>query len=134
VLAILISFPFVDGAVKAATGSIYGVKGAVYYEVGSNGEAMFATGNQVDGGLFLLRNGARNYDDLSWGDVLQAGTDKNFRSLDGPVGTIPRNPKIFVLRPGECVVVLSKLLETQPKHAASGGWIKVATTSCGLFK
>lgn len=95
---------------------------------------MVVTNGKVDGGLFLLRNGDRNYADLSWGDVLQAGTDKNFRSLDGSKKDVPKNPKIFVLRHGECVVFLGDILVTQPKHGGSGGWIKVATTACGLFR
>ena len=140
--AIMAAIPLVDGYLKAATGVVYGVNGAVYYEIGPDGDAMFASTYQndagekkkrVDGGLYLLRNGERNFTDLRIGDVLQAGTDKRFKSRDGEPHTTKNNPDIFILRPGECVVVLSKRHEVKPEQAKSGGWLNVATTSCGLF-
>lgn len=218
-IAIASAVPWLDGQVKRATGALFGVKGAVYYEVGPDGDAMFASPHcdteqencpnvhdeenncaslsedeakpldcRTDGGLFLLRDGYRSYCNLRAGDVLQAGTDKNFRSLDKGKNTtvveetkkqqnsseektkcanlkaanqtpeaaeqpqapspdsqpqtsnewdpdvLNKNPKIFVLRRGECVVVLEPLVEKRPTYASSGGWLKVATTACGLFR
>ena len=101
---------------------------------------MFASINEdsgqlkVDGGLFLLRNGDRDFDDLGLGDILQAGTAKNFRTTEGDPSDVVENPKMFVLNRGECVVVLSRFLDSNPFQARSGGWLKVATTSCGLFR
>lgn len=134
ILAILTAIPIVNGYVKGVMGYLYGVTGAVYYEVGPGGNAMFEIEDEVDGGLFLLRGGGRRFGDLKFGDILQAGTDKNFRLIDGPKHSIPDNPKIFVLRAGECVVVLRRELELTDIQAASGGWARVATTSCGLFR
>lgn len=164
-IAIASAVPWLDGQVKRATGALFGVKGAVYYEVGPDGDAMFASPHcdteqencpiahdeenncaslsadeakpldcRTDGGLFLLRDGYREYSDLRPGDVLQAGTAKNFRSLDGDAASLDKNPKIFVLRRGECVVVLERLVASTPTYASSGGWLKVATTACGLFR
>ncbi|MFK7868755.1 MAG: hypothetical protein AB8B58_05905 [Roseobacter sp.] len=140
--ALVAAIPIIDGYLKAATGIMYGVKGAVYYEVGADGDAMFASTyendagkivKRVDGGLYLLRNGDRNFSDVRTGDVLQAGTDKRFKSRDGDPQTTSSNPDIFILRPGECVVVLSRRFEVNPEQAYSAGWLNVATTSCGLF-
>lgn len=83
IVAVLMALPITSGAKKAITGWLYGVQGAVYYEVGPNGDAMFTTNGKVDGGLFLLRDGDRNYGSLRWGDVLQAGTEKTSVLLRG---------------------------------------------------
>lgn len=145
-IAICSAIPIASGPIKAVTGWLFGIQGAVYYEIGPNDDAMFASvdanGDEVvDGGLFLLRDGNRDFSDLSWGDILQAGTEKNFRSWreieNGKAEDGAENvniPKIFVLREGECVVVLSPIKERPPKQAKSGGWLRVATTACGLFR
>jgi hypothetical protein len=63
------------------------------------------------------------------GDKLQAEDDQFLReqaSKDGPL--------IFVLRKADCVIVLHKDHEVPVTKAVSGGWLRVATSACGLFK
>ncbi|WP_186400948.1 hypothetical protein [Stappia sp. P2PMeth1] len=125
--------PGVSGAVKVVYGTLFGITGAVFYEIGQNGNP---TGGTEGSHLHLLRGGARSYDDLRWGDVLQAGGTQYFRDLTTPSDSpsYRDRPRIFVLRRGECVVVRRRIndasVSTSPN---SGGWLKVSTVACGLF-
>ncbi|QKD02720.1 hypothetical protein [Mesorhizobium loti] len=105
----------------------FGAAGYVYYGVRVDGEP------SGGGQLYVLRSGPVNFRDINWGERLQAVSGKEFRETASPTGR-----QMFELNKGDCVVVLGKGDEvTDPerlKGAASGGWLYVATTACGLFK
>lgn len=106
----------------------FGAVGYVYYEIGKN---RAPTG---DGQFYLLRsNTLGTYKDISMGDKFQAVTPVNFRELP----RTDNSPIVFVLDAGDCVTVLAhdhEKFPLQDRDAVSGGWFKVATTACGLFK
>ncbi len=110
--------------IESVIASIYGTNGWVYYEVGKNRAIT------DDGNFYLLKETETGfYDEIQIGDKLRVSGDVNFRSapsLD--------SPRSFVLINGDCVIVTetpSKKVDVQ--HAESGGWLKVATSPCGLF-
>ena len=40
---------------------------------------------------------------------------------------------VFLLQSGDCVIVLARVREEPVQAALSGGWLRVATTACGLY-
>jgi hypothetical protein len=134
-VALASAVPGLSGAVKVAYGSLFGTTGAVFYEVDGDGNP---TGGSNGSHLHLLRGGPRQFGDLAWGDILQAGGTQYFRDPSAAAAPSGRGygsrPRIFVLRVGECVVVRSALSDASislPPN--SGGWVKVSTVACGLF-
>lgn len=105
----------------------FGAAGYVYYGVQADGEP------SGDGQLYVLRSGPVKFGDIDWGERLQAVSAKQFREMPSITGR-----QIFELNKGDCVVVLGKGEEIKDpdrlRAAASGGWLYVATTACGLFK
>ncbi|MGN7612665.1 hypothetical protein ACQZV8_11335 [Magnetococcales bacterium HHB-1] len=113
--------------VEAQIARLYGIEGWVYYEIA---EERTLTD---DGGLSLLKSSEALYTDIKVGDKLRAGHAVNFRQEAGK-----KSLKIFVMNPGSCVIVTSP-----PKHehkdfkdenVISGGWLRVVTTACGIFR
>ncbi|ESR27394.1 hypothetical protein [Lutibaculum baratangense] len=115
--------PPLGTAVHVLTAWRFGATGYVYYGVGKNGEPTQA------GKLYLIRTGSRDYDSIGFGDKLQAASLKYFR--DGPSASAPA---IFILQRGECVTVLAKVWKSVSECSVSGGWLRVATSGCGLFR
>jgi hypothetical protein len=119
-------FPrFIWRHVEAWTAERNGLVGYVYYEVKEN------RGLTAAGQLFLLSDSKQGlYRDIHKGDRLIANSEVNFHM--GPFST---DASMYLLKGGECVIVLE-----EPKNkisvekALSGGYLKVATTACGLFK
>ncbi len=110
--------------IESVIASIYGTNGWVYYEVGENRTIT------DDGNFYLLKETETGfYDEIQIGDKLRVSGDVNFRN--GPTSDSPRS---FVLINGDCVIVTetpSKKVNVQ--QAESGGWLRVATSPCGLF-
>ncbi|NCQ98497.1 MAG: hypothetical protein GPJ11_03345 [Microcystis aeruginosa L211-101] len=101
-----------------------GLVGYVYYEIDRN------RGLTDDGQLFLLTDSSQAlYNDIRVGDRLIANSEVYFHLKPGS-----STPKMYTLREGECVIVLDKPRnEVKVKKALSGGYLYVATTSCGIF-
>ena len=101
-----------------------GLVGYVYYEVDRH------RGLTDDGQLFLLTDSNQAlYDDFRVGDRLIANSEVYFHLQPGS-----DTPKMYTLRGGECVIVLDKPRNrVTVKKALSGGYLHVATTSCGIF-
>lgn len=129
--------------VKAVTAWRFGVIGVVKYELGTpvNGDAKPRTQTK-SGRFFLLRSGDREFVDLRFGDVLQVIDDQVLREDNGcglkKETDCKKSPRIFLLRKGQCVVVLSKQNADSGKDDGlhvnkQGGWVRVSTASCGLF-
>lgn len=111
----------------------YGFIGWVYYEVDNNGDPTEMNGKAEEGGaLYLLKTGGLKYSDIVAGDKFQAKSAVNFR--DKPTAQ-DGSRTVFVLQTGECVVAIREPMTpvevTPPK---SGGWVRVATSACGLFR
>lgn len=110
--------------IESVIASIYGTNGWVYYEVGKNRTIT------NDGNFYLLKETETGfYDEIQIGDKLRVSGDVNFRNSPSS-----DSPRTFVLINGDCVIVTetpSKKVDVQ--HAESGGWLKVATSPCGLF-
>ena len=138
------AFPPVSKYTKAMMSWRFGVNGVVKYELGTEGSA-----NQYperkptsQGQLYFLGAapiGMREWQNLSFGDVLQAKSQKHLRLEDacGEHQNCGSSPRIFTLLTGQCVVVLGRLYpDTSTSNSLAevqGGWLKVATTSCGIF-
>lgn len=141
-----ILFPPVTVYTKVFYAWRFGVTGVVKYQLGSekNDQKHPERKPTQNGNLYLLNKnpiGQREWDDLSLGDVLQAKSKKNLR-LEDDCGSEERldcgsSPRIFTLEAGECVVVFSQMYEDNSTSSklkdVSGGWLRVGTTSCGLF-
>lgn len=110
--------------IESVIASVYGTNGWVYYEVGENRTIT------DDGNFYLLKESETGfYGEIKVGDKLRVSGDVNFRN--GPNLKAPRS---FVLINGDCVIVTgSPNNEIEVKSAQSGGWLKVATSPCGLF-
>jgi hypothetical protein len=109
--------------VDMATARRFGAVGYVYYEIDRDKTPT------ADGQLFLLRTGSGLFDDIGAGDKLQAASKVNFRDQSNN-----HSRPIFLLKEGDCVIVLATDRKIAIEHALSGGWLKVATTACGLFR
>jgi hypothetical protein len=152
VLAFLV--PCIETGVRLLTAWRFGAVGAVYYEVTKDREPTCGTKGADPakcGHLFLLRGGPGYFENLKSGDVLQAASEINFRQLEpldegkwfarekvpAPKDRVySKHSRIFLLKEGECAIVFRRLrkLEDLTDPAHSGGWLKVGTTACGLFK
>jgi hypothetical protein len=141
------------GFVKYELGSRQNEPGKI-----AEGEPRYPTYN---GQLYLLRNGKREYKNIHTGDIVQAITAVNFRedgkcALSGECGSAPT---VFVLEKGDCAIVISRAYPDNGKDDGwpsedekkaqrkknpdwvpgpvlvdkNGGWLRVATTACGLF-
>ena len=102
----------------------FGATGYVYYEIGPNRTTT------ADSRWYLPRAGSGTYADLAVGDKLQEEDDQFLREHPAK----DASPFIFVLRKADCVIVLHKDHEVTVQKAVSGGWLKVATSACGLFR
>jgi hypothetical protein len=119
-------FPrFIWRHVEAWTAERNGLVGYVYYEVKEN------RGLTNDGQLFLLSDSKQGlYQDIRKGDRLIANSEVNFHMRPSL-----KDPLMYILKGGECVIVLEDPSNpVNVKNALSGGYLKVATTACGLFK
>ena len=115
---------FIWKPIESKIASIYGANGWVYYEVGENRKIT------NDGNFYLLKETETGfYEEIKVGDKLRVSGDVNFRR--GPSSDQPRS---FVLINGDCVIVTEQPRnKVDVQEAASGGWLKVATSPCGLF-
>jgi hypothetical protein len=125
VLVAALSFfiPFIGPAVTVVTAWRFGVIGHAYYEIGDNRTL------SKDGQFYLLRSGSGDFADLAFGDKLQAASEVRFHEADDA-----KSPTMFLLRQGDCVIVVRRDREKSVQAARSGGWLTVATTACGLFR
>lgn len=88
------------------------------------------------GQLYLLKSGSwisGRFEDVREGDRLQAASPKEFRDKD----SVDDGRRIFLLEKGQCVTVLRiarKIEAEKLTESASGGWLYVATSACGLFQ
>lgn len=136
--------PPVGTAVRLITAWRFGAVGALYYEVDANGNPECET-NKKRGcsDLALLREGDRTFDRVGLGDTVQAGSKVNFREKKLPANReYSSNQIIFRLKEGDCAIVFSRLKDVKfhlkkkrddGMPIVLGGWLKVGTTSCGLF-
>ena len=123
-LAVLsFALPRFGNWVDIATARRFGAIGYVYYEIDKD------TVPTNDGQLFLLRPGSGLFEDIAAGDKLQAASAVNFRERSNN-----HSRPMFLLGKGDCVIVLATDRKIPVEHALSGGWLKVATTACGLFR
>lgn len=123
VAALAFVIPPLGTWVNVLTSARFGAIGHVYYEIGQDHQL-----TARDGQLYLLRPGRAMFSDLAIGDKLQAASSVNFRE-DANSASRP----LFLLQRGDCVVILGRTREQPVQSALSGGWLQVATTSCGLF-
>jgi len=114
--------------VRVQTAKQFGVVGAVKYELGNavqvDANGVYERKPTKNGGLYLLEDergeGEREYEDLVYGDVMQAKTNKYIRLNMGCAEPENRNcgssPRLFALQPGECLVFIRRLYsnEEQP--------------------
>ena len=124
--------------IEAIVASRNGLTGFVYYEVGYNRSLTCVKGKTFktcDGQLFLLDDTKNaEYEEIKKGHRLIVNT-RNDAKVNFRIGPSKKSAPMYVLKNGECVIVIEK--PSHPidvKDAVSGGWLEVATTSCGLFK
>lgn len=138
--ALVLLVPWLDSAVSGIVAKRLGARGFVYYEIDHDNQPSSFTNYAEpgdderwgDGGLFLLtREPEPLYSTIKVYDKLQAATATFFR-----VGASTDDRKMFVLNPGDCVIVLETVEDKTDKlvDAKSGGWLEVATVACGLFR
>ena len=89
------------------------------------------------GGMYLLSSKDPAPENLARGDVLQAALTKSFYRIEDVVetgGGLERKERMFIVQPGECVVV-QKQLDFAPieRRGATAIWLKVSTSACGVF-
>ena len=107
----------------------FGAVGYVYYEVGKPEEPTDGDRLTEDGQLWLLAAGGDTYEDLSLGDRLQAASAVRFRTEPTKASRV-----VFLLNRSDCAIVIGKVGAHPVEKAESGGWLRVATTACGLFR
>jgi len=140
IIALTIVLAFVSQEVRSflnlRLAETTGVVGHLYYEVGKreNEDRIEPT---RDGLLYLLKRDkeedGKDFEDISVGDKVIAADSKNL----WPKDTSEEGSPIFVLQPERCAIVLDKVRELEKfedKWVSSGGWLKVATTGCGIFQ
>lgn len=117
--------------VNVVTAWRFGAVGHVYYEVASPENS--PDGNHLtpdDGRLWLLSASDGDfYEDVRIGDRVQAADEVRFH-----VEPTKTSRVIFNLSRGDCAIVVGKARAVPVENAASGGWLRVATTACGLFR
>lgn len=113
-----------------------------------------------DGQFYLLNEGVEgHYDDVKWGDVLQANSDQRLVELldsnaNHPYCTDEKYSSkykkcgrgLIRVKTNNCVIVIGEEESILPnvggRHQIdpskltfdySGGWLRVATTSCNIF-
>ena len=112
--------PPVERWAKIALSWRFGSVGYVYYVTDKAGDPR---------DLYKVTPGATTYEKMSYGDILQARHSVNFRAE----GTIASRP-LFAVRKEACLIVISSPDKPIPPNGDYvGGWLKVATTACGLF-
>jgi hypothetical protein len=154
--------PPVGNSIKVITSWRFGAVGYVKYEVGSvrpspgMSRTLLLRQPTEKGQLYLLRNGEREFGSVGWGDVVQAQSEIYFRAAGrcGEARNCASAPVVFVLQKGDCAIVIGRAYDdsgpddpdpnapplgtvetrSQGLVAKSGGWLKVATTACGIFR
>jgi hypothetical protein len=121
--ALSFALPPLGKWVDMTTAQRFGAIGFVYYEIDKE------KAPTDDGQLYLLRPGSGLFEDIAAGDKLQAASAVNFREESNN-----HSRPMFLLQKGDCVIVLATDRKIAVEHALSGGWLKVATTACGLFR
>lgn len=134
--------PPIGRYVNAATAWRFGATGVLKYEIGVVKKTGEIKPTPNVGDLYLLRGGDRNFGDLGFGDILQAKSTNYFREDNGCDNDDQKNcskaPRVFELQKGQCAVVIKQLYkdsgpDTEYFKDKSGGWLRVASTRCGLF-
>lgn len=159
ILILTTAFPQIGALTKALASERFGTTGVLKYELGSpllrkrgklvtntDGTPVVASIRQATGAgqLHLLRSGDREFDQLRYGDVLMAAGTNILRQNNGcstrsPTDCTTASPELFKLRQGQCVIVLSRHNHDSGEDDSLyvnkiGGWIRVATTACGVFE
>lgn len=116
-------FPPFGNLIETLTAWRFGAVGYVYYEIDND------LAPTTDGNLYLLADGGREFTDLRFGNKLQATMGRKYFRTEPKLLA----PIIFMLKEGDCVLVLATEKPTPVTTAKSGGWAKVATSGCGLF-
>lgn len=124
-LIVLIGFviPPIGRVANMVSAWRFGAVGYAYYEIGRD-RAL-----SMDGRFYLPRAGSATYEDLSVGDLLQAADEVVLREA-----ATKTSAALFQINARDCVIILAKDHPTPVTTAMSGGWLRVATTACGLFK
>lgn len=89
--------PLLGKLVNVVSSGRFGATGYVYRGIMPDGQP------SGGGQFFVLRNGVADFNDLSWGDRLQAMSVKEFREAPSNTARI-----IFELNPRDCVIMLSR--------------------------
>ena len=129
VVVIAILIPPVRAFGEACYASAMGQKGYVFYEINGRCSPTYREGGPANtGDLYYVGDGCKRYEQLTWGDKLRSGIGRtNLREE-----AFPKAKSKMLLEDGDCVIVLSGA-GAVPTHAASAGWLKVATANCRLF-
>lgn len=127
--------------IKTNLASSFGAQFVVKYEV------EFQVNNTAkltqNGQLYLTRNGARGYGDLKRGDVLLVASKQNMRENNGCATkeVCGQSTVVLELKAGQCVTVLETLYRDDGTDGKAinlpridGGWVRVSTSPCGLFR
>jgi hypothetical protein len=121
--------PPIGTAVAMLTAWRFGVVGYAYYEIGQQRELT------SDGNFHLLKGGSGLFETIAIGDKLQVRSGGTVNIRDMPIGDPQSKTLIlFKVREGDCVIVFGKGSKVETRNAVSGGWLRVGTTACGLFR
>lgn len=137
-------YPPLGNLINRITAERYGVHGIIKYELGNDSQGRRRP--TENGQLYLIRGGPREFSDIRPGDIVQAISDINFRDDRTGCGaseTCGSAPIIFDLRKGDCAIVIERsysddaptnLPDASGLKSRLGGWLRVATAACGLFR
>ena len=118
------------GVFEAYIASNRGLQGYIYYEIGKSNE------EAKDGKLLLLGRDIEELQDLT--SVENIGYGDKFMVQKGKQrlreSSTKNSVRLYSLHRGECVIVIGDKVLVETQNAVSGGWLHVATTSCGIFK
>lgn len=120
--------PPLGTAVAMLTTWRFGVVGYVYYEIGKDRELT------KQGNLHLLKAGDGSFKSIEVGDMLRVGKGGVVNVRERYEAREESKPIIFRVLENDCVIVFETTPEISVKEAQSGGWLKVGTTACGLFR
>lgn len=122
--ALAFAVPWVEVQIQLLTAARFGASGYVYYGLDTKKGLPTTAGS-----LALLKPGSGLFSEITVGDKLQASSSKHFRDE-----ATTKSRARFALQQGDCVIVLSIDNEAQTEEGISGGWLRVATVACGLFR
>lgn len=138
VAALAFLCPAIGGWVNMLTARRFGVTGYAFYEVAPDpkkvnkddpaiGDSPLSLTNS--GNFYAPRARSRLFEGIDRGDLLQAGSAAYLHAAPTKNSAV-----IYRFRDGECALVIERTKPEPPQPNYSGGWFKVATAACGLFK